>query len=152
MGCRVSKNDGVDVISDADEDDGNNRYAKMSPGAANVTASTTAAANKAKLERQMCLAKETPEPDFDLSDCAIKTVPSGVFILCRVLRKENLNLARNQLQNLDGGGDILDLNLLRILDIRQNLFKQLPSDVCRLINLRVRPYIYNSRFSFVSTI
>lgn len=127
MGCRVSKNDDAVV---ADEEGIN----KMSPGAANVTAAAT---NKAKLERQMCLAKETPEPDFDLSDCAIRTVPSGVFILCRVLRKENLDLSRNQLQTLDGGGDISDLNLLRTIDLRQNLFKQLPSDVSRLTNLRV---------------
>lgn len=119
MGCRISKNDSV-------SDD--------TPGT--MARQNTDADYKAKLERQMCLAKETPEPEFDLSGCAIKTVPSGVFILCRVLRKESLDLSLNKLHSMDGGGSILDLVLLKSLDIRHNLFKQLPLDVCYLDGLK----------------
>lgn len=47
---------------------------------------------KARFERKMCVAKEAPDPIFDLSECNLKTVPSGVYSLCRVLRKEALFL------------------------------------------------------------
>lgn len=82
-------------------------------------------------------ARDTPEPEFDLSDCELKDVPSGVFILCRVLRKESLDLSHNKLRSLNGGGSILDLNLLHSLDLRFNRFKKLPDDICKLTNLRV---------------
>jgi len=37
-------------------------------------------------------ARENPEPLFDLSDCGLKQVPSGIYSLCRVFRKEALYL------------------------------------------------------------
>ena len=37
-------------------------------------------------------ARENPEPVFDLSDCGLKLVPSGIYSLCRVFRKEALYL------------------------------------------------------------
>lgn len=37
-------------------------------------------------------ARENPEPVFDLSDCGLKTVPSGIYSLCKVFRKEALYL------------------------------------------------------------
>jgi hypothetical protein len=37
-------------------------------------------------------ARENPEPVFDLSDCGLKQVPSGIYSLCRVFRKEALYL------------------------------------------------------------
>lgn len=57
--------------------------------------------------------------------------------MCRVLRKETLDLSKNALFDLKGGGQINDLHLLRSLDLRYNVFKQIPSDLCRLENLRV---------------
>lgn len=69
-------------------------------------------------------------------------VPSGIFILCRVLRKETLDLSKNALHDLKGGGELNDLHLLRSLDLRYNLFKQIPSDLCRLENLRVGTLLY----------
>lgn len=81
-------------------------------------------------------AKETPEPVFDLSECNLKELPS-VFILCKVLRKEQLLLHRNQLSSLRGGGHLGDLSLLRILDLRENKIKSLPDEVSDLIELRV---------------
>lgn len=82
-------------------------------------------------------AKDTPEPEFDLADCQLKDVPSGVFILCRVLRKESLDLSHNKLRSLNGGGSILDLILLQSLNLHSNQFKKLPDDICKLTNLRV---------------
>ena len=37
-------------------------------------------------------AQESPEPIYDLMDCGLKTIPSGVFSKCKVLRKEALLL------------------------------------------------------------
>ena len=37
-------------------------------------------------------AQESPEPIYDLIDCGLKTIPSGVFSKCKVLRKEALLL------------------------------------------------------------
>ena len=37
-------------------------------------------------------AQESPEPIYDLVDCGLKTLPTGVFSKCKVLRKEVLLL------------------------------------------------------------
>ena len=37
-------------------------------------------------------AQESPEPVYDLSECALKNVPSGVYSRCKVMRKEGLLL------------------------------------------------------------
>lgn len=47
---------------------------------------------KAKLEKKLVLARENPEPVFDLSDCELKEVPSNIYLLCKVFRKEMLYL------------------------------------------------------------
>lgn len=96
-----------------------------------------AAEAKARLERLMCIARETPEPVFELSACALKTVPAGVFILCRVLRKELLDLSRNRLRSLADGGQLSDLALLTHLDLRGNQFVVLPEALTQLVNLKV---------------
>lgn len=82
-------------------------------------------------------AKETPEPIYDLADCNLKDVPSGVFIMCKVLRKELLSLANNKLTSLNGGGALVDLQLLVTLNLSNNRFKKLPDEIYRLENLRV---------------
>lgn len=82
-------------------------------------------------------AKETPEPIYDLADCNLKDVPSGVFIMCKVLRKELLSLASNKLTSLNGGGALVDLHLLVTLNLSNNRFKKLPDEIYRLENLRV---------------
>lgn len=91
---------------------------------------------KSRLERKQCLAKETPEPTYDLVECNLKEVPSGVFIMCKVLRKELLMLANNRLTTLSGGGSLEDLHLLSTLDLSSNRFKKLPDDIHKLENLR----------------
>lgn len=63
-------------------------------------------------------------------------MPPGVFVVCRVLRKENLILCKNKLQSLSNGGSLNDLNLISFLDLRCNKFKKLPDDIYKLENLR----------------
>lgn len=83
-------------------------------------------------------AKETPEPIYDLEDCNLKDVPAGVFVMCKVLRKEALTLSKNKLSSLAGGGTLDDLVLLQSLNLSYNRFKKLPEDIYKLENLRVR--------------
>lgn len=78
-------------------------------------------------------ARDTPEPEFDLSDCKLEELPSGVFVLCRVLRKERLLLNKNQLRYLNGGGSLTDLRQLHTLDLSSNRFTKVPI----VLNLRV---------------
>ncbi|XP_069686347.1 E3 ubiquitin-protein ligase LRSAM1-like isoform X1 [Periplaneta americana] len=92
---------------------------------------------KARLEHKLYLARENPEPVFDLSDCDLKTVPSGIYSLCRVFRKEALYLQENHLSSLAGGGSLNDLTLLQILDLHSNSFVHLPNEIGCLKNLRV---------------
>ncbi|XP_026824414.1 E3 ubiquitin-protein ligase LRSAM1 isoform X3 [Ooceraea biroi] len=66
---------------------------------------------KARLEYKLYLARENPEPIFDVSECALKHVPSG-------------------------GGALADLSLLTILDIHGNEFTTLPSDIMHLSSLK----------------
>lgn len=85
-------------------------------------------------------AKESPEPVFDLSECGVKEVPSGVFVLCKVLRKEQLLLSKNLLKNLHHGGALEDLYLIQVLDLSHNLLKVVP-DLCFLKQLKVGKHL-----------
>lgn len=91
--------------------------------------------SRAKLERKLYIAKESPEPEFDLSDCELRQVPTGTFSICKVYRKEFLYLQNNNLQALEGGGQMSDLYLIKILNINSNKISMLPSDVKFLVNL-----------------
>jgi E3 ubiquitin-protein ligase LRSAM1 len=81
-------------------------------------------------------AKETPEPEYDLSECNLKSIPPGVFIMCKVLRKESLLLNCNKLTSLEGGGSLLDLNLLQVLNLNDNKLKKLPDQIGALTQLK----------------
>ncbi|XP_054716280.1 E3 ubiquitin-protein ligase LRSAM1-like [Uloborus diversus] len=91
---------------------------------------------KAKLEHKMCIAKETPESDFDLSDCNLSEIPSGVFSMCRVFLKKSLLLQSNQLTSLRGGGSLKDLNQLLVLNLKDNKIASLPEDFSYLASLQ----------------
>ncbi|KAM3966570.1 LOW QUALITY PROTEIN: E3 ubiquitin-protein ligase LRSAM1 [Aphomia sociella] len=91
--------------------------------------------SRAKLERKLYLAKESPEPDFDLSDCQLRQVPSGIFSICKVYRKDHLYLHCNNLNSLEDGGQLTDLYCLKVLNISSNRFSQLSSDIKYLVNL-----------------
>jgi E3 ubiquitin-protein ligase LRSAM1 len=92
--------------------------------------------NKARLEHKLYLAREAPEPIFDLSECALQNVPQGIYSLCRVFLKEVLRLDDNRLTSLSGGGQLKDLLLLKVLDLHSNAFVYLPDDIQLLKNLK----------------
>lgn len=91
--------------------------------------------SRAKLERKLYLAKESPEPDFDLSDCQLRHVPSGIYSICKVYRKHHLYLHCNNLHSLESGGQLSDLYCLKVLNISSNKFLQLSCDIKYLVNL-----------------
>ncbi|XP_055917741.1 E3 ubiquitin-protein ligase LRSAM1-like [Eupeodes corollae] len=134
MGCRLTK-DETNLTSNTSE------TTTPAPASGPKMHLQSKSEYKSRLERKMCLAKETPEADFDLSDCNLKEIPAGVFIYCRVLRKEILNLCNNQLTtitncNNNSIGLLSDLQLLRILNLKFNRIKQLPEEIYKLENLR----------------
>ncbi|XP_012217487.1 E3 ubiquitin-protein ligase LRSAM1-like isoform X3 [Linepithema humile] len=91
---------------------------------------------KARLEYKLYLARENPEPVFDVSECALKHVPSGIYSLCKVFRKKSLLMFDNKLSSLSGGGALSDLSLLTVLDIHGNEFNSLSSDIMYLTSLK----------------
>jgi E3 ubiquitin-protein ligase LRSAM1 len=95
---------------------------------------------KARLEQKIYLSKENPDPIFDVSDCNLEKIPF-TFAFLKVLRKEFLILAKNRLKSLASGGDLRELELLRVLDISHNRFKVIPLEICHLKNLRVSLFI-----------
>uniref|UniRef100_A0A0K8RFZ4 Putative ubiquitin ligase protein lrsam1 n=1 Tax=Ixodes ricinus TaxID=34613 RepID=A0A0K8RFZ4_IXORI len=83
---------------------------------------------RTKLERKLYLAQENPEPVFDLSECSLSDVPSGVFSKCRVFRKTTLLLHDNKLSSINGGGLLKDLGEIIVLDLHANKLSSLPDD------------------------
>ncbi|XP_039765704.1 E3 ubiquitin-protein ligase LRSAM1-like [Pararge aegeria] len=90
---------------------------------------------RARLDRKLYLARESPEPDFDLSDCCLRRLPSGIFSICKVFRKDNLYLHNNRLQSLEEGGQLSDLFLIKVLNLSCNQFFRLPNGIRYLVNL-----------------
>uniref|UniRef100_A0A1L8DSD9 Putative e3 ubiquitin-protein ligase lrsam1 n=1 Tax=Nyssomyia neivai TaxID=330878 RepID=A0A1L8DSD9_9DIPT len=120
MGCRISSHDSDSPPADM--------FRANQPDQVNY---------KAKLEKKLCLARETPESVFDITQCNLKEIPQGVFVLCKVLRKEQLLLSENKLTALICSGSSLgDLSLLTTLDLRANKFRKLPDEIYKLENLR----------------
>ncbi|XP_053675912.1 E3 ubiquitin-protein ligase LRSAM1-like [Anopheles nili] len=124
MGCRISSSNNESLFTPTED------------SAMPTTSHQPNVDYKARLERKQCLAKETPELIYELEDCNLKDVPAGVFVMCKVLRKEALTLARNKLSTLVGGGSLEDLALLQSLNLSYNRFKKLPEDIYKLENLR----------------
>ncbi|XP_031622109.1 E3 ubiquitin-protein ligase LRSAM1-like [Contarinia nasturtii] len=130
MGCQISKEED-EKKSDQQSNTEHNTTDTM------AHRSTAATEYKSRLEWKLCLAKDTPEPEFDLSDCNLKEIPSGVFVLCRILLKERLNLQNNQLQSLNGGGILADLSNLTLINLSFNRFTRVPDEFCNMLkNLR----------------
>uniref|UniRef100_A0A182R0I0 Uncharacterized protein n=1 Tax=Anopheles farauti TaxID=69004 RepID=A0A182R0I0_9DIPT len=124
MGCRISSSNNENLFTPTED-------SEMA-----TTSHQPGVDYKARLERKQCLAKETPEPIYDLEDCNLKDVPAGVFVMCKVLRKEALTLAKNKLSSLAAGGALEDLALLQSLNLSYNRLKKLPEDIYKLENLR----------------
>ncbi|KAK2567181.1 E3 ubiquitin-protein ligase LRSAM1 [Acropora cervicornis] len=93
--------------------------------------------SKRRVEKCLVVAKESPEPAFDLSKCGATEVPKGVYSLCKVLQKEALLMFDNALTNLKGGGSLKDLSALRVLDLHDNFITTLPADIDQLKALQV---------------
>lgn len=64
-------------------------------------------------------------------------MPSGIYSLCRVFLKERLHLEKNNLSSLAGGGSLKDLQLLQVLDLRENSFSNIPEEIDFLCGLLV---------------
>ncbi|XP_023336476.1 E3 ubiquitin-protein ligase LRSAM1 isoform X2 [Eurytemora carolleeae] len=90
---------------------------------------------RSRLEHKQYLAQESPEPVYDLSECGLKNVPSGVFSRCKVLRKQALLLQDNELTQLNGGGILSDLGCISVLDLHNNCLEKLPEEIGTLNSL-----------------
>lgn len=84
--------------------------------------------HRTKLQRKLYIAQESPDSTFDLSECALRDVPSGVFSKCRVFRKTTLVLRDNKLTSLQGGGRLKDLSDITVLDLESNELGKLPDE------------------------
>ncbi|GAB6027108.1 hypothetical protein CHUAL_000031 [Chamberlinius hualienensis] len=91
---------------------------------------------KSKLEQKLLMARHDPEPIFDLTNCNLVDVPSGVYSWCKVCLKQHLLLTNNRLKSIKGGGNIRDLFLIRILELSQNNMSKLPDELGALSNLQ----------------
>ncbi|CAK9828858.1 E3 ubiquitin-protein ligase LRSAM1 [Anthophora retusa] len=91
---------------------------------------------KARLEHKLYLARENPEPIFDVSECALKHVPSGIYSLCKVFRKKVLWMYNNKLTSLLGG-DIMCLVSLKELYLQDNNIRKLPNEIVHLNKLNI---------------
>lgn len=83
---------------------------------------------RTKLQRKLYIAQESPDNTFDLSECALSDVPSGVFSKCRVFRKTTLILRNNKLTSISGGGSLKDLCDITVLDLESNLLAKVPDE------------------------
>ncbi|RDD43445.1 E3 ubiquitin-protein ligase LRSAM1 [Trichoplax sp. H2] len=92
---------------------------------------------KKKVQKRLYLAKESPEPLVDLSECELTEVPSGLYSTCNVLRKENLLLYCNKLRSLSGGGDLKNLATIRVLDLHDNQLTKIPEGIRHMQCLQV---------------
>lgn len=90
---------------------------------------------RAILDRKLYIAKESPEPVFDLSGCNLRYLPSGIFSICKVFRKDHLYLQNNKLKTLEEGGQLSDLHLIKTLDLSKNNFIQIPKNIRFLLSL-----------------
>lgn len=93
--------------------------------------------DRTKLQRKLYLAQENPDHIFDLSDCGLKDVPSGVFSKCRVFRKTELLLHTNRITSVEGGGQLRDLFQIEVLDLHSNNLRSLPESIGALTHLKV---------------
>ncbi|CAH4016285.1 unnamed protein product [Pieris brassicae] len=103
---------------------------------------------RAILDRKLYMAKESPEPEFDLSGCDLRELPSGIFSICKVFRKDYLYLQNNKLKTLDEGGQLADLQLVKTLNISKNNFTQIPKNIRFLLSL-TELYIQENQITYL---
>ncbi|XP_061189417.1 E3 ubiquitin-protein ligase LRSAM1-like [Saccostrea echinata] len=93
-------------------------------------------ASKKRMDHQLYLAQESPEPTIDLSKCELEEIPPLVFSLCKILSKEAVFLGDNWLGSLEGG-KCIDMRTVRVLDLHNNEIKVLPKDIGSMTCLQV---------------
>lgn len=103
---------------------------------------------RAQVERKLYIAKESPEPVFDLSKCNLQEVPSGIYSICKVYRKELLYLNNNNLSSLDHGGSLSDLYMIKCFNISFNKLSFLPNDIRYLVNV-TELYLQNNQLQSI---
>lgn len=91
---------------------------------------------KKRMDHQLYLAQESPEPTIDLSKCELEEIPPLVFSLCKILSKEAVFLGDNWLESLSGG-KCIDMRTVRVLDLHNNEIKVLPTDIGNMTCLQV---------------
>lgn len=91
--------------------------------------------DKLQLTLKCMQSQQTVEPIFDIAGCNALYVPEQTFTYCKLLQKTCLNMSNNCLTSLDGGGAISDLVTLKVMDISENKFSTIPSEVGFLSNL-----------------
>lgn len=85
----------------------------------------------------MVVAREHPDKLFDLSECELSQVPASLYSQCSVFLAETLLMHGNFLKKLHHGGSMVDLRNIRVLDVHNNLLKELPNEIGELKNLQV---------------
>lgn len=91
---------------------------------------------KKRMDHQLYLAQESPEPTIDLSKCELEEIPPLVFSLCKILSKEAVFLGDNWLESVSGG-KCIDMRTVRVLDLHNNEIKVLPTDIGNMTCLQV---------------
>ena len=89
---------------------------------------------KKRFQHQMYLAKESPDPTFDISSCELTEIPSSVYSLGKVLQKEVLDVHNNDLDSLSE--EIGEISSLCVLNLEKNKLKVLPETVGKLESLQ----------------
>ncbi|XP_056011978.1 E3 ubiquitin-protein ligase LRSAM1-like [Ostrea edulis] len=91
---------------------------------------------KKRMDHQLYLAQESPEPIIDITKCELEEIPPIIFSLCKILSKEAVFLSDNWLGSL-AGGKCIDMRSVRVLDLHSNEIKVLPTDIGDMTCLQV---------------
>ncbi|RWS09673.1 E3 ubiquitin-protein ligase LRSAM1-like protein [Dinothrombium tinctorium] len=89
------------------------------------------------LEHKMHISQSNPAPVFDLSDCRLSQLPSGVYIMCKVYRKDRLILSNNLFNKIPNNESnrVEDLRNLKYLNFSFNRLTKITSKISFLIEL-----------------
>nr|XP_022321142.1 E3 ubiquitin-protein ligase LRSAM1-like [Crassostrea virginica]XP_022321143.1 E3 ubiquitin-protein ligase LRSAM1-like [Crassostrea virginica]XP_022321144.1 E3 ubiquitin-protein ligase LRSAM1-like [Crassostrea virginica] len=136
---KVSKASGEGSDSDSVDTTSSSQSPISPSGSKNIMASffrKQSDACRKRMDHQLYLAQESPEPTIDLSKCELEEIPPIVFSLCKILSKEAVFLGDNWLSSMSGG-KCIDLRTVRVLDLHSNEIKVLPSDIGNMTCLQI---------------
>uniref|UniRef100_A0A915BYN8 Leucine-rich repeat-containing protein n=1 Tax=Parascaris univalens TaxID=6257 RepID=A0A915BYN8_PARUN len=91
------------------------------------------------LESKLYLVRTSEDELADISCCGLRKVPSDFYNLCRVFRKEILDLHSNELSSLsasDNEEDLLKMdNILKEINVSKNLLRVFPQSLLTIRSL-----------------